>query len=103
MYHNRSSVNWILQCLCLCLSIALIHGKLKSCSDTLTKPQICRKSKDYESFRVPRPIPRKLESILDIKDILEVNEDEMSMNIHIYIILKWIDPQLDYQGPEGEK
>ena len=103
MYHNRSSINLALQFLCLYLSIALIHGKLKSCSDTLTKPQICRKSKDYESFRVPRPIPRKLESILNIKDILEVNEDEMSMNVHIYIILKWIDPQLDYQGPEGEK
>ena len=54
-------------------------------------------------IRVPRPLPLTINPIVDIKDILAIDEDDKSMTVDIYIIMKWVDPQITYVGPEGTK
>ena len=50
--------------------------------------------------RVPRPKPRALSSIVDINEILAVNEDDKTMTVSLYLIMEWIDPQIDIKIPE---
>lgn len=54
-------------------------------------------------IRVPRPLPLTINPIVDIKDILAIDEDDKSMTVDIYIVMKWVDPQITYVGPEGTK
>ena len=48
-------------------------------------------------------MPLTINPIVDIKDILAIDEDDKSMTVDIYIIMKWIDPQISYVGPEETK
>ena len=107
------------------VGFALVNAELDLCSVAILKPKICRDTEEYEAFRyyvviqvcffwlylwtinflnrVPRPLPLKINPIVDIKDILAIDEDEKAMTVDIYIIMKWVDPQLTYVGPEGKK
>ena len=75
---------------------------LQSCSEEPTKPNFCQKVQDYRPQDPPPPL-RIITTVLDIKDILEVNVEEKSMTISVNLILKWVDPRLSYHGPEGVK
>ena len=80
-----------------------IEGKLLECQENSNKTTICTKNVDYKSDRVPRPIPRDITSIIDVKDIIGINENEKTMTIYLHLIMEWKDPQLDVIGPEGNK
>ena len=53
--------------------------------------------------RVPRPVPREISSIVDVREILEVNEDYKTMTVSLYLIMEWHDPQINILGPEEIK
>ena len=104
-----------------CLSILKVNANLQVCPENATKTFICSKNVDHSPFRytnckekelqfiihlnyrVPRPVPRNISCIVDIKDILEVNEDQKTITIYLYLIMEWIDPQLKVVGPSGKK
>ena len=81
----------------------LIGGKLLKCPEKTNQTIICTENEDYMSDRVPRPIPRKITSIIDVKDIIGINEDEKTMTVYLHLIMEWQDPQLDARGPKGKK
>ena len=104
-----------------CLSILKVNANLQVCPENATKTFICSKNVDHSPFRyvkckekdlqfiihsnyrVPRPVPRNISCIVDIKDILEVNEDQKTITIYLYLIMEWIDPHLKVVGPSGKK
>ena len=79
------------------------EGMLLKCPQKSNKTIICTRNIDYKSDRVPRPIPRDITSIIDVKDIIGINENEKTMTIYLHLIMEWEDPQLDVIGPEGNK
>ena len=79
------------------------EGILLKCPENSNKTIICTRNIDYKSDRVPRPIPRDITSIIDVKDIIGINENEKTMTIYLHLIMEWEDPQLDVIGPEGKK
>ena len=54
----------------------------------------------HSQYRVPRPMPREISSIVDVNEILAVNEDDKTMTVSLYLILEWNDPQIDIKVPE---
>ena len=104
------------------LFVNVINGKLRKCPTNVTKTVICTNNEDHEAyrfllkyfishffitngyfvcyFRVPRPKPREISSIVDINEILAVNEDDKTMTVALYLILEWNDPQIDIRIPK---
>ena len=80
-----------------------IEGQLLKCPENANQTIICTKNEDHMSDRVPRPIPRNITSIIDVKDIIGINEDEKTMTVYLHLIMEWQDPQLDVRGPKGKK
>ena len=62
---------------------------LKSCSDE-EQPRICLTDKDGYVY----PFPVILSTLLNIRDITEMNEDKSSISIHAELISFWKDPRL---------
>ena len=79
------------------------EGTLLKCPEDSNKTIICTRNEDYKSDRVPRPIPRIITSIVDVKDIIGINDNEKTMTIYLHLIMEWEDPQLDVTGPEGNR
>ena len=69
-----------------------IEGKLLKCAEKSNKTIICTRNVDYKSDRVPRPIPRDITSIIDVKDIIGINENEKTITIYLHLIMEWEDP-----------
>ena len=80
-----------------------IEGQLLKCPENANQTIICTINEDHMSDRVPRPIPRNITSIIDVKDIIGINEDEKTMTVYLHLIMEWQDPQLDVRGPKKKK
>ena len=106
------------------ICINIINGKLRLCPTNVTKTVICTNNKDHEAYRfiqkylidfftnkdnspyryrVPRPKPRPISSIVDLNEILAVNEDDKTMTVSLYLIMEWVDPQIDIKVPETKQ
>ena len=79
----------------LCACTTLVLGELKLCSKNVTKSQICKKSIKYRANSTPKPWPIILKSIVDMKNILAIDPDKKTMTADIYLILEWIDPEIN--------
>ena len=77
-----------------CCSI-LVKAELKLCSENVTKSQICKKSIKYRANSTPKPWPVSLKSIIDLKNILAIDLDKKTMTADIYLIVEWIDPEIN--------
>ena len=76
-------------------STSLVYAELKLCSENVTKSQICKKSIKYRANSTPKPWPIILKSIVDLKNILEIDPDKKTMTADIYLIIEWIDPEIN--------
>ena len=77
-----------------CCSI-LVKAELKLCSENVTKSQICKKSIKYRANSTPKPWPVSLKSIIDLKNILAIDPDKKTMTADLYLIVEWIDPEIN--------
>ena len=73
----------------------LVKAELKLCSENVTKSQICKKSITYRANTTPEPYPVILKSIVDLKNILAIDPDKKTMTADIYLIVEWIDPEIN--------
>ena len=73
----------------------LVKAELKLCSENVTKSQMCKKSIKYRANTVPKPWPVLLKSIVDLKNILAIDPDKKTMTADIYLIIEWIDPEIN--------
>ena len=73
----------------------LVKAELKLCSENVTKSQICKKSIKYRANSTPKPWPVSLKSIVDLKNILAIDPDKKTMTADLYLIVEWIDPEIN--------
>ena len=73
----------------------LVKAELKLCSENVTKSQMCKKSIKYRANTVPKPWPVSLKSIVDLKNILAIDPDKKTMTADLYLIVEWIDPEIN--------
>ena len=71
---------------------------LRNCSKLHTKPAICFKNETSYS----NPIPTVLNVVLDLKDIIEIDEERNSISIQMELWTFWNDPSLALSNGEIE-
>ena len=59
---------------------------------------ICKIDKDYDKNTVPKPLPQKLDSILQIYEVSDVDEIEHTISIHFKHYIRWTDKGLSYHN-----
>ena len=74
--------------------------ELKTCSDSnFTIKQhdyICKNYPNYDKTKVPGTLPLMLKSLLWIRDVTKVNEEDNSITLHTWINVVWNDPGLSF-------
>ena len=89
--------------------IMLIFGwsessTLYSCDDDIFNNElkagnwICKLDKSYDKSGVPKPHPQKLDSILQIYEVSDVDETEHTISIHFKHYIRWTDKGLSYKN-----
>ena len=89
----------ILKCfLAVSCLIEVSFANLRNCSRPHTKPTICFKNEtDYSN-----PIPTVLDVVLNLKDIIEIDEERNSISIQMELWTFWNDPSLALSNGEIE-
>ena len=89
--------------------VMLIFGRSEStplyaCNDEIFNNElqagnwICKEDINYDNGIVPQPLPQKLDSILQIYEVSDVNEIEHTISIHFKHYIRWTDPGLSYHN-----
>ena len=95
--------------LTLAISLMLTFGWsessiLYSCDDDIFTNEliagnwICKLDKSYDKSRVPKLHPQKLDSILQIYEVSDVDETEHTISIHFKHYIRWTDKGLSYKN-----
>ena len=62
------------------------------------KTLLCKEDDTYCPVCPPKDWPRKIDPIIDFKDVLDVNEEKKSITILINLILIWNDTSISHRG-----
>ena len=95
--------------LVISLMLLLIFGRsesstLYSCDDDIFDNElkagnwICKLDESYDKSGVPMPHPQKLDSILQIYEVSDVDETEHTISIHFKHYIQWTDKGLSYKN-----
>ena len=95
--------------LVISLILLLIFGRsesstLYSCDDDIFDNElkagnwICKLDESYDKSGVPMPHPQKLDSILQIYEVSDVDETEHTISIHFKHYIRWTDKGLSYKN-----
>ena len=77
---------------------------LYSCDDDIFDNElkagnwICKLDESYDKSGVPMPHPQKLDSILQIYEVSDVDETEHTISIHFKHYIRWTDKGLSYKN-----
>ena len=89
--------------------LLLIFGRIESstlysCDDDIFDNKlkagnwICKLDESYDKSVVPMPHPQKLDSILQIYEVSDVDETEHTISIHFKHYIRWTDKGLSYKN-----
>ena len=81
-----------------CWTVAL--GDLKLCSQPTNVTKLCKKMGNYKANSAPKPWPVIVTPIVDLKNVLDVDQDKKSLTIYVYLITQWIDPEIFVHTPD---
>ena len=95
--------------LVISLMLLLIFGRIESstlysCDDDIFDNKlkagnwICKLDESYDKSGVPMPHPQKLDSILQIYEVSDVDETEHTISIHFKHYIRWTDKGLSYKN-----
>ena len=77
-------------------------AKFYSCDDDIFNNDlksgnwICKLDNNYDRTTVPEPLPQKLDSLLQIYEVSDINEIEHTISIHFKHYIQWTDNGLSY-------
>ena len=71
------------------------------CNETVSSLQLCKKFENYIPNLVPKPWPRFIDIIFDLKNIIELDHDKNIVTVYIYMISQWITPTIGFAIPNG--
>ena len=62
---------------------------------------LCKLNEDYRLDYPPDPWPAKIQPVVRINEVIEVNENKQSLTILMKVIQEWIDPTLNVKNPQN--
>ena len=78
-------------------------GGLRLCSNAIVESiELCKKSNDYRPNVGPDK-PTFYDLILDLKNIIDVDQNKNTITAYVYIITQWNDSRIDYAQPVDEQ
>ena len=78
-------------------------GDLKLCSNSKVESiELCKKSNDYRPNVGPDK-PTFYDLIIDLKNIIDVDQNKNTITAYVYIITQWNDSRIDYAQPIDKK
>ena len=84
--------------LIFCLS--LVNGKgLDFCNTKTNITKLCKKSGDYAPNKVPKPWPTLVTPYVDLKSVIDVNENKKTMTVYLYLVTYWYDQEISVNNP----
>ena len=90
--------------LLLFLDWKLVQGEgLVLCNESVSSLQLCKKFENYIPNIVPKPWPRFVDIIIDLKNIIELDHDRNIITVYIYMITQWISPTIAFAIPTGKE
>ena len=69
------------------------NGKILPCNESV-QSKVCFLKEDYVPTNSPQPLPTLIDIIIQVKDIIEVNEEEQTVELSLRAILDWHDSRL---------
>ena len=88
----------------LSLDCKLVLGEgLVSCNESVSSVQLCKRFVNYIPNSVPKPWPRFIDIIIDLKNIIELDHDKNIITVYIYMITQWISPTIAFATPTGKE
>ena len=84
----------------LIFCLYLVNGRdLDFCNMNTNKTKLCKKSGDYRPNLVPRPWPTMVTPYVDLKSVIDVNENKKTMTLYLYLVTYWFDHEISVNNP----
>ena len=84
----------------LIFCLYLVNGRdLELCNVKTNKTKLCKKSGDYRPNLVPRPWPTMVTPYVDLKSVIDVNENKKTMTLYLYLVTYWFDHEISVNNP----
>ena len=85
------------------LKVATLERNLESCSQLTNVTKLCRKNADYNPWAAPKPWPANVTPTVDLKNVIDVDQDKKSLTVYLYLITYWYDSEIFVHAPDGVK
>ena len=82
---------------------ATSERNLESCSQITNVTKLCRKNADYNPWAAPKPWPTNVTPTVDLKNVIDVDQDKKSLTVYLYLITYWYDSEIFVHAPDGVK
>ena len=91
-------------CLLIFSFLTKVSGEgLRLCSNSNVESiELCKKSNNYRPNVGPDK-PTFYDVIIDLKNIIDVDQNKNTITAYVYIITQWNDSRLDYAQPDDNK
>ena len=102
-FSTMKVVEFVTIFLLLIYSILIKGEKVNTCADRVFTSQLCTTDSEYSIFNPPKPWPLVLNPMVDIKDVIDIDEEKQTINLYIYMSLSWTDDSLKVISPPGTR
>ena len=73
----------------------VVNGKdLDFCNTNPNITKLCKKFGDYRANLVPRPWPTIITPTVDLKSVIDVDENKKTMTLYLFIVTYWFDHEI---------
>ena len=82
----------------------LVNGKgLDFCNTNTNKTKLCKKYGDYRPNLVPKPWPTMVTLYVDLKSIIDVDENKKTLTLYLYLVTYWFDQEISVNNPNEKE
>ena len=82
------------------LCFYLVNGKdLDFCNTKTNLTKLCKKSGHYRPNLVPKPWPTMVTPYVDLKSVIDVDENKKTMTVYLYLVTYWFDQEISVNNP----
>ena len=73
----------------------LVNGKdLDFCNVNPNITKLCKKFADYRANLTPRPWPTIIIPTVDLKSVIDVDENKKTMTVYLFLVTCWFDHEI---------
>ena len=73
----------------------VVNGKdLDFCNINPNITKLCKKFGDYRANLVPKPWPTIIIPTVDLKSVIDVDENKKTMTVYLFLVTYWFDHEI---------